>query len=154
TLGRVDACCRPERASGRVRAHHRHARERSLPSRRIEEPPPEVLRRDPWCNANARVGVRGPMNDRGHPLKPSMELMGAALPQDTAHLHVAGEADYIDDIAEPRGCLHTAVGKSTVAHGRILSLDLDPVRAAPGVVAVLQAADIPGINDVGPVMHD
>jgi xanthine dehydrogenase large subunit len=94
------------------------------------------------------------MNDRGHPLKPSTELIGAALPQDSAHLHVAGEADYIDDIAEPRGCLHAAVGKSAIAHGRILSLDLDPVRAAPGVVAVLQAADIPGINDVGPVIRD
>ena len=28
------------------------------------------------------------------------------------------------------------------------------MRAAPGVVAVLTAADIPGKNDVGPVQHD
>ena len=30
------------------------------------------------------------------------------------------------------------------------ALDLAPVRAAPGVVAVLTAADIPGKNDVAP----
>ena len=83
-----------------------------------------------------------------------VEPIGAELPQDSAHLHVAGEAAYIDDIAEPRDCLHAAVGKSAIAHGRILSLDLDAVRCAPGVAAVLTAADIPGVNDVGPVMHD
>ena len=36
----------------------------------------------------------------------------------------------------------------------MLSLDLDAVRAAPGVVAVFTAADIPGENNVGPVVHD
>jgi xanthine dehydrogenase large subunit len=82
------------------------------------------------------------------------DLIGAELPQDSAHLHVAGEASYIDDIPEPRGCLHAAVGKSAIAHGRIVSLDLETVRTAPGVVAVLTAADVPGVNDVGPVMHD
>ena len=34
------------------------------------------------------------------------------------------------------------------------SIDLAAVRAAPGVVAVLTAADIPGVNDVGPILHD
>ena len=41
-----------------------------------------------------------------------------------------------------------------VATGRtaaIVSIDLDAVRAAPGVVGVLTAADIPGQNDVSPV---
>ena len=28
------------------------------------------------------------------------------------------------------------------------------MRAAPGVVAVVTAADIPGVNDVGPIQHD
>ena len=44
-----------------------------------------------------------------------------------------------DDIAEARGTLHAALGLSTRAHARILHLDLEPVRRAPGVVAVLQA---------------
>jgi xanthine dehydrogenase large subunit len=33
-------------------------------------------------------------------------------------------------------------------------MDLAPVRAAPGVVAVFTAADVPGENNVGPIVHD
>jgi xanthine dehydrogenase large subunit len=35
-----------------------------------------------------------------------------------------------------------------------VAIDLDAVRAAPGVVAVFTAADIPGANDVSPVAGD
>ena len=94
------------------------------------------------------------MNDRAGALTTAADAIGAEMPQDSAHLHVAGEAAYIDDIPEPRGCLHAAVGKSAISNGRILSLDLDAVRASPGVIAVLTAAEVPGVNDVGPVMHD
>jgi xanthine dehydrogenase large subunit len=81
-------------------------------------------------------------------------VVGAALAHDSAYLHVTGSATYTDDIPEPRGTLYAAVGKSPLPHGRIRSLDLEAVRAAPGVVAVITAADIPGINDVGPIQHD
>ncbi|MEM9751591.1 MAG: xanthine dehydrogenase molybdopterin binding subunit, partial [Pseudomonadota bacterium] len=40
------------------------------------------------------------------------------------------------------------------AHAKIVRMDLSPVRAAPGVVAVLSAEDVPGLNDVGPVISD
>ena len=94
------------------------------------------------------------MNERAERAVPAGELIGAELTQDSARLHVAGAADYVDDIPEPRGCLHAAVGKSAIAHGRILACDLAAVHVAPGVVAVLEAGDIAGINDVGPVIHD
>jgi len=84
----------------------------------------------------------------------SAGAVGAAVRHESAHLHVAGEATYIDDIREPRGTLHAAFGLSQRAHARLKSLDLDPVRAAPGVVAVFTAADVPGVNDVGPILHD
>jgi xanthine dehydrogenase large subunit len=80
--------------------------------------------------------------------------VGAAERHESAHLHVSGEALYTDDIAVPRGTLYAAVGTSAQAHARIRSLDLAAVRAAPGVVAVLTAADIPGENNHGPVVHD
>jgi len=64
------------------------------------------------------------------------------LPHDAAPLHVTGEARYVDDIPTPAGTLHLAFGLSTVAHGEITAMDLDAVRAAPGVVAVLSGADI------------
>ena len=73
---------------------------------------------------------------------------------DSARLHVQGGATYVDDIREPAGTLHLAPGLSSVARGKILSVDLSAVRAAPGVVAVLAAADIPGKNDVAPAFAD
>jgi len=76
------------------------------------------------------------------------------LPHDSAALHVSGEARYVDDLPEPPGTLYAAFGMSTEAHARILALDLAPVRAAQGVVAVLAAGDIPGANNVGPVVAD
>jgi xanthine dehydrogenase large subunit len=75
-------------------------------------------------------------------------------PHDSADLHVAGAAFYVDDLPEPPGLLHLAFGHATEGHGALLSLDLDAVRAAPGVIAVFTAADIPGENNVGPVVHD
>ena len=79
---------------------------------------------------------------------------GAPIPHDSAHLHVSGEALYTDDIPEVRGTLHAAIGLSERAHARIKSIDLAKVRAAPGVVAVLTAKDVPGKNDYGPVIAD
>lgn len=78
----------------------------------------------------------------------------AALPHDSAERHVAGSAIYIDDLPEPPGLLHVHLGMSARAHARIVKLDLSAVRASPGVVLVLSAEDIPGENDVSPVIHD
>ena len=78
----------------------------------------------------------------------------AALPHDSALRHVSGTAIYVDDIPEPVGLLYVHLGMSQRAHARLVSMDLDAVRASPGVVAVLTAADIPGENDVSPVIHD
>ncbi|MGA2495865.1 MAG: molybdopterin cofactor-binding domain-containing protein, partial [Roseiarcus sp.] len=75
-------------------------------------------------------------------------------PHDSARLHVSGAAAYVDDIREPQGALHLAVGMADKAHGVLRGLDLSAVRAAPGVVAVLSAADIPGKNDIAPVFAD
>lgn len=80
--------------------------------------------------------------------------VGSALPHDSARLHVSGGAHYTDDLPEPRGLLHIAVGLSSRAHADIVRLDLSPVLAADGVVDVLVAADIPGKNNFGPVLDD
>ncbi|MDR3097034.1 MAG: xanthine dehydrogenase molybdopterin binding subunit [Paraburkholderia sp.] len=73
---------------------------------------------------------------------------------ESAHLHVSGRATYTDDIPIVAGTLHAALGLSQKPHARIVSMDLDKVRATPGVVAVLTAGDIPGVNDCGPIIHD
>ncbi len=79
---------------------------------------------------------------------------GVASRHDSAHLHVSGEARYADDIPLPAGSLHAALGMSTVAHGRIRSMDLTAVRTALGVVCVITAADVPGHNSYGPILDD
>ena len=55
--------------------------------------------------------------------------VGISRPHESAHLHVAGEATYIDDIPELAGTLHCALGLSPVANGRLLGLKLDAIRA-------------------------
>jgi xanthine dehydrogenase large subunit len=77
-----------------------------------------------------------------------------ALPHDSGAKHVQGAAEYIDDIPEPVGTLHIAIGGSPAARGTIRRIDLGEVRAAPGVVAVITAADIPGKNDISPANAD
>jgi xanthine dehydrogenase large subunit len=79
---------------------------------------------------------------------------GAALAHDSAAGHVSGRALYIDDQREPAGTVHVAPGYAPAARGVITRLDLEKVRAAPGVIAVLTAADIPGDNDCSPAMGD
>jgi xanthine dehydrogenase large subunit len=80
--------------------------------------------------------------------------VGISHPHESAALHVAGEATYVDDMPELAGTLHCALGLAPVASGKLFALDLAPLRALPGVVAVLSAADIPGANDCGPLVHD
>jgi xanthine dehydrogenase large subunit len=91
------------------------------------------------------------VNDAAHHAK---STAGAPVRHESAHLHVAGSALYIDDIALPAETLHAAFGISPVAHARITALDLDAVAATPGVVAIAAAADVPGENNYGSILHD
>ncbi|MEH6570178.1 MAG: xanthine dehydrogenase molybdopterin binding subunit [Halioglobus sp.] len=76
---------------------------------------------------------------------------GKSVRHESAHKHVSGEAVYIDDMPAPINTLHAYVGLSQVARGKILRMDLNKVRAAPGVIEVLTLADVPGHKDIGPV---
>ena len=87
-------------------------------------------------------------------LKTAQPQAGAPMPHESAHLHVSGEAVYVDDIPELDGTLHAALGLSNKAHAIVKAIDLAPVREMPGVVAVLTASDIPGDNNCGPIAHD
>ena len=100
------------------------------------------------------------MNDAANPAIDSVASsaawtqVGRSRPHESARLHVLGQADYTDDIAETRGTLHGALGLSAKAHSRILGIDLAAVKASRGVRAVYTARDIPGTNDCGPIIHD
>ncbi|WP_458792911.1 xanthine dehydrogenase molybdopterin binding subunit [Yoonia sp. MH D7] len=80
--------------------------------------------------------------------------VGTDLRHDSAIKHVTGRAEYCDDIPEPAGTLHAYLGLSTRAHAIISDIDFSAVRAAPGVIGVLTADDLPGSNDVSPTGRD
>ncbi|MBU9421071.1 xanthine dehydrogenase molybdopterin binding subunit [Burkholderia gladioli] len=96
------------------------------------------------------------MNQQAEPFLQDLDFrqVHVSRPHESAHLHVSGRATYTDDIPVAAGTLHAALGLSSQAHARIVSTDLEAVRATPGVVAVFTADDIPGVNDCGPILHD
>ncbi len=88
------------------------------------------------------------------PLEVETAVVHKPHPHDSARAHVRGIAPYLDDIREPQGTLHIGIGMADKAAGTLRALDLSAVRGAPGVVAVLTAADIPGVNDIAPAFAD
>lgn len=90
----------------------------------------------------------GLAQDAAAATEPQEGPVGCGSKHDSAPKHVAGEALYIDDLPEPAGLAHACLGLSTIAHGRLVSLDLAAVEAAPGVLGLVTAADIPGVNDI------
>ncbi len=86
--------------------------------------------------------------------RPEGAAVGRALPHESAALHVTGEALFTDDLVlRTPGVLHAYPVQTAVAHGRVTRLDVAPALDVPGVVRVLTAADVPGVNDAG-VKHD
>ncbi len=81
----------------------------------------------------------------------SQPAIGQPLAHDSARKHVTGAARYVDDRVDVAGQLYACAGGSAIAHGRVASMDLSQVWAAPGVVDVVTAADVPGELDLGPV---
>lgn len=79
---------------------------------------------------------------------------GDSIPHESAHLHVTGQATYIDDLPELENTMHLAVGFSNCAKGKISKFDLDAVRQADGVHAVFSAKDIEVENNWGPIVKD
>ena len=86
--------------------------------------------------------------------RPANPVVGQAIPHEAAALHVTGEALYTDDLAvRTHGILHAHPVQAPHAHARVTRLDTAPALAVPGVVRVLTADDVPGVNDAG-VKHD
>ena len=86
--------------------------------------------------------------------RPHDSVVGEPQVHESAALHVSGEALYTDDLVlRTKDVLHAWPVQSTHTHARILGIDVAPAYAVPGVVRVLTAADVPGVNDAG-IKHD
>ncbi len=68
--------------------------------------------------------------------------------------HVTGQAIYTDEQHEPVGMLSLYPVQAPHAHARIVSIDASAALKINGVHAVLTAADVPGENDTGAILHD
>ncbi|MBD3942949.1 xanthine dehydrogenase molybdopterin binding subunit [Microbacterium sp. NEAU-LLC] len=85
--------------------------------------------------------------------RPPDAVVGRPVVHESAALHVTGAALYTDDLAaRAHGVLTAWPVSSTSAHA-LVTLDVEPAYEVPGVVRVLTADDVPGVNDAG-VKHD
>ncbi len=85
-----------------------------------------------------------------------MTEMGRSLPRLEARSKVTGRADYVHNMRVP-GMLHAKIFRSTIAHGRILSIDTSAAREMEGVHSVLTGEDITRVMAkpyFGPAFHD
>ncbi len=76
-------------------------------------------------------------------------------PHESGHKHVTGEAIYVDDVAQATTDAGGLAGLLRRMRTRKFCGATQRRRATmPGIVAVLLAEDVPGLNDVGAVRHD
>ena len=71
-----------------------------------------------------------------------------------AHNHVKGKSIYLDDIQELKGTLYALPFDSTVAHAKIKSIDYTNALNSLGIVSILTAKDVPGLNQIGGIIPD
>ncbi len=71
-----------------------------------------------------------------------------------AAAHTRGESQYVDDSPQPLGLLHVAVLGSPLAHGKILSIEIEDALQCDGVITIVLAGDIPGENQIGAIIPD
>lgn len=82
--------------------------------------------------------------------RPSAPAVGKPAPHESARAHVTGRALYTDDLSHRTANTLTAWPvQSPHAHARIRAIEASAALAVPGVVRVLTAADVPGLNDCG-----
>ncbi|HEY8753487.1 MAG TPA: xanthine dehydrogenase molybdopterin binding subunit [Arthrobacter sp.] len=86
--------------------------------------------------------------------RPLNPVVGVPVSHESAAAHVTGTALYTDDlVVRSRNVLHAWPVQAPHAHARILEMRTQPALEVPGVVKVLTASDVPGINDAG-TKHD
>jgi xanthine dehydrogenase large subunit len=86
--------------------------------------------------------------------RPDHAVVGLDVPHEAGALHVTGAALYTDDlVGRTAGVLHAHPVQAPHARATVTSLRVEPAYAVPGVVRVLTADDVPGVNDAG-AKHD
>ncbi len=68
--------------------------------------------------------------------------------------HVKGESIFLDDMPVPEGTLYAGIFASSVAHGKIVKLDLSKAKNLNGIIRIFTYKDIPGENQIGNIIAD
>jgi xanthine dehydrogenase large subunit len=76
------------------------------------------------------------------------------LAHESAVKHVTGEAIYINDMLINDQLLIGHIVQSPHAHALVKKLDVAKALEVPGVIAIMTCKDIPGDNQMGPVVRD
>ena len=93
-----------------------------------------------WIQGDAKVGAQ----------------VGRSVPRLEARDKVTGRAEYTHTMRLP-GMLHAKIFRSTVAHGRIKSVDTSAAKKVPGVLHVVTVDDVKKVIPdpyYGPAFHD
>src|SRR5262249_43887734 len=113
------------------------------------------------CRARGPSGAR---RQRSDPLMATNTMqdalvgaqVGRSLPRLEARDKVTGRAEYTHTMRLP-GMLHAKIFRSTVAHGRIRSIDTSAAKNVPGVHRVVTSEDVREVVPhpyYGPAFHD
>jgi carbon-monoxide dehydrogenase large subunit len=70
-------------------------------------------------------------------------FIGAPMERREDLRFLRGRGEYVDDVAMP-GLLYAVILRSSVAHGRLVSIDASAALKVPGVHSVITGADMPG----------
>lgn len=68
--------------------------------------------------------------------------------------HVTGKSIFVNDIPLSAGSLHAFPFYSKIAHGKIISINCYEARQLQGVHCIINYTNIPGKNQMGPVVAD
>src|SRR5437773_5567297 len=80
-------------------------------------------------------------------------FIGSAIERVEDFRLLRGRGQFVDDLAR-ENLLHAVILRSSVAHGRIRSIETAAARARPGVHAVITAADIGAVVPAIPLRQD
>ncbi|OHT12123.1 Xanthine dehydrogenase [Tritrichomonas foetus] len=69
----------------------------------------------------------------------------------SAAQQTTGEAVYVDDMMVPQNTLHAAIVRSSIPHGRIISVDYSQALSISGVIAKIDKNDVIGPNFNGDI---
>src|SRR3990172_9176107 len=78
---------------------------------------------------------------------PSRLLFGGSTRRIDSLGKVTGKTRYVEDMVMP-GMLHACALRSPHHFARVLSIDITEAEGSPGVVRIITASDIPGVNEL------